>query len=190
MRVPLETYLSGKTINVYSLVAGVPFTPIDLDLGLLARGEWDTVRDRFRIWFLPKAEGQNDTSLCYVTVRKLDPEQQVLIYMHIVINLEAKATDGDGHSNFTVGILSNDDVRARSTLSVILGIPPVFHRRSEIRLIEGKWRNDPETVMRFTANVFSAVTVKLGPGGGVSSLKAQLPTDFLAKFKRNLDTWW
>jgi hypothetical protein len=89
-----------------------------------------------------------------------------------------------------VGILSNDDIRARATLGVILGIPPVFHRRSEIKLVERKWRTDPETVMRFTANVLSAVTAKSGPGGDAYSVKAQLPADFLAKFKHNLDTWW
>ncbi|MBI3116470.1 MAG: hypothetical protein HYZ12_03940 [Thaumarchaeota archaeon] len=186
----METYLQGGGTSVYSLVAAVPFSPIDLDLGLLARGEWDTVKDRFRIWFLPKIEGQNDTSLCYVTVRKLDPEQEVLVYMHIVINLEAKARGDNGQSNFTVGILSNDDIRARSTLGVIFGIPPVFHRRSEVRLVERKWRTDPETIMRFGTNVLSAFTAKLGPGGGAYSAKAQPPPDFLAKLKRNLDSWW
>lgn len=171
-------------------MAAVPFSPIDLDLGLLARGEWDTVKDRFRIWFLPKIEGQNDTSLCYVTIRKLDPEQEVLVYMHIVINLEGRARDENSQSNFTVGILSNDDIRARSTLGVILGIPPVFHRRSEVRLVERKWRTDQEAVTRFSANVLSTVTGKLGPEGKVYGLKAQPPPDFLAKLKRNIDTWW
>ncbi len=189
MRVSLETYLQGGRANVYSLVATVPFSPIDLDLGLLARGEWDAVKDRFRIWFLPRIDGQNDTSLCYITVRKLDPEQEVLVYAHIVINLEVKAANAN-QPNFTVGILSNDDIRARSMLSVILGIPPAFHRRSEVRLVERKWRTDPETVMRFTANVLSAVTAKLEPGGEVYRVKAHLPPDLLAKVKHNLDTWW
>jgi hypothetical protein len=45
MRVPLETYITEGGANVYSLVVAVPFTPIDIDVGLLARGKgmrWGT----------------------------------------------------------------------------------------------------------------------------------------------------
>ncbi len=78
MRVPLSVYQRGKA-KVYSLVARVPFTPVDLDIGLLARGEWDALRDRFRLWFIPRIEGRNDKPLCHFTVRKFDREGDVLL---------------------------------------------------------------------------------------------------------------
>src|SRR5207253_4170057 len=111
MRFPLETYLNGKECKVYSLVASVPFSPLDLDLGLLARGQWDALRDRFRFWYLPKVDGQNgDNPVCYVMIRKFDREQDILVYMHVVVDLGAKF-GGDNQSLFMLGILSNDDVR-------------------------------------------------------------------------------
>ena len=87
MRVQLEGYLRGETMRVYSLVASVPVSPIDVDLNLLARGEWDASKDRLRVWFLPATDGQNDRPTCYVMIGKLDQRQGVLVCVHIVMNL-------------------------------------------------------------------------------------------------------
>jgi hypothetical protein len=186
MRVPLEGYLRGETKKVYSLVAAVPFAPVDIDLNLLARGEWDALSDRMRVWFLPRTEGQNDKASCYVMLRKFDPKQEVLVCAHVVANLDA----GAGQDFFTIGILSNDDVRARATLGVFLGVPPIFHKRSEVSLVEAKWRAEPEAVMRFAANVYSVLTSQMNPEGKVYQLKFEPPPDLLASLKPNLDNWW
>lgn len=188
LRVQLEGYLRGETSRVYSLVASVPFSPVDVDLNLLARSEWDASKDRLRVWFLPAIEGQNDKPSGYLMIRKLDQRQGVLVCVHVVMNLGAGAAK-DGQPYFTIGILSNDDIRARAILGIFLGVPPIFHKRSEISLIEGKWRADLATVMRFAANVHSAVASQGGPGG-VYRLKFEPPADMLASLKPGLDTWW
>lgn len=189
MRVPLEGYLNGETTRVFSLVMAVPFSPVDIDLNLLARGEWDALKDRLRVWFLPKTEGQNDKPSCYVMIRKFDSQQAVLVCVHIVMNLDS-GTGRDTQPYFKVGILSNDDIRARAILGIFLGVPPIFHKRTEVTLIESKWRDDPATVMRFAANAHSAVTAQDRPGGAVYRLKFEPPVDFLANLKPNLDSWW
>jgi hypothetical protein len=173
---------------VYSFVASVPFSPLDIDLGRLARGEWNALTDRFRLWYLPAENGAEDGAACYVMVRKFDPAEGVLLYGHIVVNLGAKARE-ENACNFTVGIMSNDDIKARSALNAMLEIPPSFHRRSEVRLIERKWRSDPEAVMRFLANIHSAMA-KLSPGGKVYTLKFEPPAGMMGELKRNLGTWW
>jgi hypothetical protein len=188
LRVPLESYLGRELPSVYSLVAAVPFSPVDVDLNVLARGEWDALTDRFRVWFLPKVEGQNDKSSCYVMIRKFDQQQAVLVCVHIVANLEA-GEGRDVQRYFTLGILSNDDIRARAILGIFLGVPPIFHRRSEITLIERKWRTDPATAARFAANVYSTVSAKTGHGGEMYTLKLQPASDVLANLKP-LDAWW
>ena len=188
MRVQLEGYLRGEMTRVYSLVAVVPFSPVDVDLNLLARGEWDASKDRLRIWFLPATEGQNDKPSGYVMIRKFDQGQGILVCAHIVMNLGGGSAK-DGQPYFTIGILSNDDIRARAVLGVFLGVPPIFHKRSEITLIEGKWRTDPATVMRFAANVHSAVGSQGSPGG-VYRLKFEPSADMLASLKPGLDVWW
>ena len=189
MRVQLEGYLRGETMRVYSLVASVPFSPIDVDLNLLTRGEWDGSKDRLRVWFLPATEGQNDRPTCYVMIRKLDQRQGVLLCVHIVMNLGTGVGKEGGRPYFTIGILSNDDIRARAILGVFLGVPPIFHKRSEITLIEGRWRTDSATVMRFVANVHSTVASQ-GDPGEVYHLKFERPADLLASLKPGLDTWW
>ena len=188
LRVPLESYLGREIGRVYSLVATIPFSPVDVDLNVLARGEWDALTDRFRVWFLPKTEGQNDKTSCYVMIRKFDQEQAVLVCVHIVANLEA-GEGGSGQRYFTLGILSNDDIRARAILGIFLGVPPIFHRRSEITLIERKWRADPATVARFASNVYSTVAAKAGQGGGLYRLRLEPAPDLLANLKP-LDAWW
>ncbi|MDV3278274.1 MAG: hypothetical protein LYZ69_07395 [Nitrososphaerales archaeon] len=190
MRIPLADYLEGAGTKVYSLVASAPFSPLDIDLGLLARGEWDASRDRFRLWYLPKIKGQDDRTLFYATIRKLDQQSEVLVYMHIVPDLELTSEEREGQPSFTVGILSNDDVRARSVLSVILDCPPIFHRRTDVRLIERKWRTDPGAVMRFAANVYSTTRTGEGESGAPVGAKFQLSPDALTELKRHLDSWW
>jgi len=37
LRIPLEAYLQDTKAKVYSLVVDVPFSPLDIDLGHLAR---------------------------------------------------------------------------------------------------------------------------------------------------------
>jgi hypothetical protein len=108
--------------------------------------------------------------------------------VHIVMNL---GTDEgrEGQPYFTIGILSNDDIRARAVLGVFLGVPPIFHKRSEITLIEGRWRTDSATVMRFVANVHSTVASQSDPGE-VYHLKFEPSADLLGNLKPGLDSWW
>lgn len=173
-------------MKVYSLVAAVQFSPVDIDLNLLARGEWDATCDRMRVWFLPKTERQGDKMSCYVMIRKFDRKQQALVCVHIVPNLGA----GEGDDFFTIGILSNDDVRAKAVLGVFLGVPPIFHERAEIALMEDMWRTEPDPVMRFAANVHSAVASMSRPSDKFHELKLEPPADLMASLKPNLDTWW
>jgi hypothetical protein len=168
------------------LVSGVPFSPLDIDIGHLTRGEWNPATDRFRVWVLPR-EG-SEKPVCYVMVRKFDPRDMVLVYMHMVVNLEY----GSGKSNsrsFTIGILSNDDVRARAALNGMLEIPPSFHRRREVRLVERRWRKDPDANMRFAANVHSAIGMT-SARGAVYGLKFGAAPGLLADMKRGLGIWW
>jgi hypothetical protein len=185
-------FLRGGEVKVYSFVVSVPFSPIDIDLGRLARGEWNALTDRFRIWYLPGEGGDassHSSHLCYVMIRKLDPQSEVLTYAHVVISLASNG-EGGGNSNYMVGILSNDDVRAKSMLNAMLEIPPAFHRRSELRLIERRWRSDPDAVLRFTANIHATAAQPEGGGGVVYKLKFQLPPEISGQFTRNMATWW
>jgi len=190
LRVPLEAYLSRSGAKVYSLVVGVPFSPLDIDLGHLTRGEWNALTDRFRVWFLPK-EGERDSQpTCYVMIRKFDPQVGVLVYGHVVINTDEKAGVENPRS-FTVGIMSNDEVRARFMLNSMLDIPPSFHRRSEVRLIERRWRSDPDAVMRFLANVHSAIALMAPDSSGkVCKVKFEPPPGMMRVLKRDMGAWW
>jgi len=190
LRVPLEAYLSMKGARVYSLVVGVPFSPLDIDLDHLARGEWNALTDRFRVWFLPKEDGNDGQSTCYVMIRKFDPRLGVLQYGHVVINTEGKPGAEDSQS-FTVGIMSNDEILARFMPNSMVDIPPSFHRRSEVRLIERRWRSDPDAVMRFLANIHSAITqMAPNPSGKVYALKFEPPRGMMGELKRNMGAWW
>ncbi|HEY6283909.1 MAG TPA: hypothetical protein VIW22_08300 [Nitrososphaerales archaeon] len=188
MRVPLDAYLRGAGTRVYSFVASVPFSPLDIDLGRLARGEWNALTDRFRLWYLPSEDGVEGDASCYVMLRKFDPVEGVLLYGHVVVNMGARPKGASAY-NFTVGIMSNDDIRARSALNSMLEIPPSFHRRSEVRVIERKWRSDPEAGMRFLANIHSAMA-QLSPGGKTYTLKFEPPPGMMGELKRNLGAWW
>ena len=189
MRVPLNAYLSGQGTEVYSLVVGVPFAPLDVDIAYLSRGEWNPLTDRFRVWYLPDENGEGQP-VCYLMVRKFDPKDGVVVYGHIVVTTKHKDGEDDGWC-FTVGILSNDEVRARVMLNSILDIPPSFHRRSELRLVEKRWRNDPEVVMRFLANVHSALSQSAPDlSGKVYTLKFEPPPGLMGDLKRNLGKWW
>ncbi len=190
MRVPLEAYLRMDGAKVYSLVAAVPFSPIDIDLDRLARGEWNALTDRFRLWYLP-SEGEDDGHpACYVMIRKFDAQDGVLLYGHVVVNLEQKM-GAENPMSFTVGIMSNDEIRARSMLNSMLEIPPSFHKRSEVGLLEHRWRSDPDAVMRFLANIHSTMSQQPpGPGGKVYTLKFEPPPGMMGELKRNLGAWW
>ena len=188
MRIPFETYLQGKGAKVFSLVVEVPFSPLDIDLGHLARGEWNALTDRFRLWYLPKDDGPESRPACYVMVRKFDPRDGVILYGHVVVNMDGGA-DVEKPWSFTVGIMSNDEVRARSMLNSMLDIPPSFHRRNEVRLIERKWRSDPEAVMRFLANIHSTLA-QLDPGRKVYTLKFEPPPGMMGQLTKNLGAWW
>ena len=169
-------------------MAAVPFSPIDIDLGHLARGEWNALTDRFRIWYMPGEEGRGDTQLCYLTIRKYDPHNEVLTYAHVMVNLNGRG-DCETRPSFVVGILSNDDIRARTAVNAMVEIPPVFHRRAELQLIERKWRSDPDAVLRFAANVHSAKT-EMSAGGQVYGLKFELPPGLTEQLKQNMGAWW
>jgi hypothetical protein len=186
VRVPLRAFFSGVRPRVYSIVARVPYAPIDIDLGRLARGEWNALTDRFRLWYLP---GDGPTGrTCYVMVRKLDWRNEVMTYAHLLVNLEFEIGGGDA-SMFTAGVMSNDDVRARSTLNAILDIPPSFHRRSELMLVEHRWRNDPNAVCRFTANVHSALAHSAKVGSAYA-IKFELPPGGTESFRKDMGAWW
>ena len=186
MKVPLEAYLRGPGAKVYSLVVGVPFSPLDIDLGHLARGEWNALTDRFRVWYLPKDGTGDDAPMCYVTVRKFDPEHGVLLYGHFVVNIGAETPQ-----SFMVGIMSNDEVRARSMLNSILDVPPSFHRRSDVKLVERRWRSDQGAVARFIANVCSVTAQSApDPSGKVYSLKFEPPPGMMEEMKRSIGSWW
>jgi hypothetical protein len=187
LRIPLETYLQGTRTKVYSLVVDVPFSPLDIDLGHIARGEWNSLTDRFRIWHLPR-DGPEEPPVCYLMVRKFDPRDGVLLYGHVVVNTEIRTGDGNPRS-FTVGIMSNDEVRARSMLNSMLEIPPSFHRRSEVRLVERKWRSDVKALVRFQANIHSTLAC-LEPSGKGYVLKFEPPPGMMGELKRNLGAWW
>ena len=190
MRVPLEAYFRGGGAKVYSLVVGVPFSPLDIDLGYLARGEWNALTDRFRVWYLPEEDGEGPPR-CYVMVRKFDPENGVVVYGHVVVNAEHKPA-GDDCRSFTVGIMSNDEVRASVMLNSVLDIPPLFHRRSELRTIEKRWRSDPAAVARFLANVHSAMSSMAPPEPDekAHTLTFSLPPGMMGEMKRDLASWW
>jgi len=106
----------------------------------------------------------------------------------MVVNMETKGGDERSRS-FAVGIMSNDEVRARSMLNSMLDIPPSFHRRSEVRLIERKWRSDPAALMRFQANIHSTMA-RLEPNGKGYVLKFEPPPGMMGELKRNLGSWW
>ena len=189
MRVPLGAYLREQGAKVYSLVVDVPFSHLDIDIAYLARGEWNPLCDRFRVWHLPSDDGEGPP-VCYIMVRKFDPKEGVIVYGHIVVNTERRARGEDGRS-FAVGILSNDEVRARVMLNSLLDIPPSFHRRSELRTVERRWRSDSETVMRFLANVHSALSQSApDPGGEAHTLRFEPPAELMGELKRNLGSWW
>ncbi|MBI3841024.1 MAG: hypothetical protein HY297_03600 [Thaumarchaeota archaeon] len=188
-RVPLSSY-PREGSKVFSLVARMPFTPLDVDIGRLARGEWDALRDRFRVWFIPRIEGRDDRPLCNFTVRKFDRESDVLLFMHLTVNLDAVYRPNRGQDNFVVGILCNDDVRARTALGTMLDNPPSFHERREIRLIESRWRRDPPALMYYLANVHSVQSAS--SQGVVSSVKVsgEASEDVLAMMKEGMGGWW
>lgn len=189
MRVPLSAYGPGGG-KVYSLVANVPFTPIDIDIGRLARGEWDALTDRFRLWFIPRIDGRDDKPVFHFSVRKLDKDSGVLFFMHVVPNLDGTLGEGRSEQHFTVGILCNDDVRARAALGSMLDMPPAFRRRSEIALVEKRWRGDPQAVMFFLANVHSATSAS-GSGRTISLQAEGKPSlDMLAAMKETMGSWW
>ena len=189
MRVPLRSYPAPGS-KVYSLVARVPFTPVDLDLGRLARGEWDAYRDRFRVWFIPRIEGRDSKPLCNFTVRKFDRENGVLVFIHVTMDLDAVYRDGSSQDHFAIGILCNDDVRARAALGAFLDNPPAFHKRDEVRLVERRWRRDPAAVMYFLANVHSVLSAD--PQAPVSTFRVEgRPSlDVLAMLKEGMVGWW
>ena len=191
LRVPLESYLSMTGAKVYSLVVDVPFSPLDIDLGRLARGEWNSLTDRFRLWFLLGEDGKGDSwPVCYVMIRKFDPQDGVLLYGHVVVNIDEKPGEEKPRS-FTVGIMSNDEIRARSLLNSMLEIPPSFHRRSEVRLIERRWRSDQDAVVRFMANIHSAMAQQApDPSGKVYTLKFEPPPEVMGELKRGMGAWW
>ncbi len=190
MRVPLESYLSVNGAKVYSLVVEVPFSPLDIDLGHLARGEWNALTDRFRVWFLPTEEAGDSQPTCYVMIRKFDPQDGVLLYGHVVVNMGGRQGAGNPPS-FTVGIMGNDEVRARYMLNSMLDIPPSFHRRNEVRLVERRWRSDSNAVMRFLANVHSVMALLApDPSGKVYTLKFEPPPGIMGELKRGMGAWW
>lgn len=56
-------------------------------------------------------------------------------------------------------------------------------------MVERRWRTDANAVLRFTANVHSAVT-KPGPEDVVFKLKVELQQGFTDELRRNMGAWW
>ena len=76
-------------------------------------------------------------------------------------------------------------------LNSTLDIPPSFHRRSEVRLVEHKWRRDQDAVMRFLANVLSDFARQANNASGkVYALRFDPPPGMMGELKRNLGAWW
>jgi hypothetical protein len=121
-------------------------------------------------------------------IRKLDPHNEVQTYAHVMVNLNGHG-EGETSPSFVVGILSNDDIRARTAVNAMLEIPPVFHRRAELQPIERKWRSDPDAVLRFAANVHSAIA-QMGAGGQAYELKFEVPPGLTEQLKQNMGAWW
>ena len=71
---------------MFSLVVSVPFSPLDIDLSRLARGEWNALADRFRVWYIPKERGKDGEPMWYVMGRKVEHEEGVLVYGNIVVD--------------------------------------------------------------------------------------------------------
>jgi hypothetical protein len=125
-----------------------------------------------------------------LSIRKLDKEAGVLVFMHLVPKLEAVLRDDSEQAHFVVGVLSNDDVRARAALGALLDVPPAFHRRREVRLVEHRWRDDPRAAMFFLANVHSAVGAQ-GWGRMVSvHVGGESGVGVMAAMKDEMGTWW
>jgi hypothetical protein len=123
-------------------------------------------------------------------IRKFDPEQDILVYVHVVVDLATKIGE-DNQSFFMLGILSNDDIRARSTLAAIFDIPPVFHRRSEVRLVEKRWRNDAGALLtRFSANVYSVLAASRKTGDKLFTRNVTPSPHIFGKIKENVGKWW
>lgn len=95
VRVPIQRYIEGNGAKVHSYVVSVPFSPIDVDLGHLARGEWNVLTDRFRFWFMPGDGNTSGGQLCYVVIRKFDLQAGVLEYIHINANLGSGGERGE-----------------------------------------------------------------------------------------------
>jgi hypothetical protein len=76
------------------------------DIGRFARGEWNTLTDRFRLWFIPRIEGHDDRPLCHLSVRKFEREADVLVFMHVLPRLEASLKECSEQEHFAVGVLS------------------------------------------------------------------------------------
>ena len=190
MRVNLTSY-GRPGSKVYSLVARVPFTPVDLDIGRLARGEWDPMKDRCRVWFIPTIEKAGDRPLCNFTLRKFDQEAGVLLFMHLTVNLDASYREGSEPDHFYLGVLCNDDVRAKSALGCVLDTPPSFHRRKELSLVESRWRTD-SALMYYLANVHSVMSSGPGTGGRMATLKVEgrASEDLMAMMKKGMGGWW
>jgi len=89
-----------------------------------------------------------------------------------------------------VGILSNDEVRARAMLNSMLDIPPSFHKRNELKVVEKRWRSDPAAGMRFLANVHSAMNSAPAASGRAYKLEFDPPPELMAELKRGLGAWW
>ncbi len=123
-------------------------------------------------------------------MRKFDREADVLVFMHVVPRLEAALKEGSEQEHFTVGVLCNDDVRARVALGALLDIPPAFHRRREVKLVERRWRSDPRAVMFFLANVHTATSASEN-GRMVSVQVGGRPgLDVMAALKEGMGGWW
>lgn len=122
-------------------------------------------------------------------VRKFDQPEEALAVAHIVVNLSETER---ARSSFTIGIMSNDDAMARNMLNTTLGIPPVFHRRDELKMVEDRWRTDPDAVFRFVANLHSVTANHEGSetGGAVYELKFDLAPEAKSEFARGLGGWW
>lgn len=123
-------------------------------------------------------------------MRKLDREADVLVFMHVVPRLEVAMKEGSEREHFTVGVLCNDDVRARAALGALLDIPPAFHRRREVKLVERRWRSDPRAVMFFLANVHSATSAS--ENGRMFSVRVggRPGLDLMAALKEGMGGWW
>ena len=69
-------------------------------------------------------------------------------------------------------------------------IPRSFHKRSDVRLKERRWRSDSDSLMRSLVNIHSTITqMAPNPSGMVYTQKFEPPSGVMGELKRGMGAW-